>query len=355
MSDPNIYASGIDQFQNQRPDGWYDNLMRAYSKGSTLIDTAVEGVTDTVRSLFGSDSPLAGDRQPFLRADASWADIESYVAEWYGPGMVGYLNSIPEVRDVLIQAARNKQPYNVTLAQIQGTGWYRGTDAKQRDFGLLEANDPAEAQRRVKETGAAIHNTAQTLGLGFSAQQVASMAWQVERNGWSDPQTIDALLRGISWESLGPGELTANVDAVKDLAGDYLVQISDNTARAWSKRIASGEMTLAGVESALQHQAKSRFSWMGSQIDQGVTPLDYFRPVRDVVAGTLELPTEEINLMDPKWLSLVEVREPDGTVRGATMHEAMMRARSRPEFVDTRQADEMTSGLSSLVARAMGF
>lgn len=292
---------------------------------------------------------------PGLGPRATQGQILDFVSEHY-PGMIGFFNSNPEIRNLLTAAAREGWSPEKLQGEIMGTNWYRGTAASARDFEILEQTDPATAQAQVAATGAQIRDSAQTLGIGMSGATIAQLAWQANRNGWNDAQTVDALLYGLNWSTVEAGQLTANVDEIKDLAGDYLVDISDSTARQYSARMASGEMTMAGVESALIASAKGRFSWMASEIEQGVKPIDYFAPVRDTIARTLEVAPETINLMDPKWIPLVEVRDRDsGKMRAATLNEAMLSARNQSSFVNTQGAQEMSAGMIQLVQDAFGY
>ena len=325
------------------PEGWDPRLDEGWQ---------TRDLRPTAGQLLGVEEDAAST--PGLGPRATTGQIIDWVSEHY-PGMMGFFNSNPEIRAKLTEAAKWGWTPNKLEAEIQSTSWYRSTSANARDFALLEANDPASAQARVSATAAEVQNIARTLGLGLSGQQLAGMAWNIERNGWNSAQTIDALLRGISWESVGAGELRASVDDIKALSGDYLVTMTDRTAQQYAMKIASGEMTLAGVETVLKRQAQGRFNWMANEIDQGITPMDYFAPIRDTIASTLELAPEAVNLMDPQWLSLVEVRDEEtGKMRGATINEAMLKARNTAGWADTSQAQEMSAGALRLVQEAFG-
>ena len=291
---------------------------------------------------------------PGLGPMASTGQIMDYIADNY-PGMIGFFNANPELRGVLTEAAKWGWTPGKLQAEVQATKWYRATSASARDFEILQSSDPAEAQARVAAVGASIQNSARTMGLGLSGQQIAGMAWTATKNGWTDAQTIDALLKNLDWSTVQAGSLLANVDDIKAIAGDYLVDVSDHTAQQYSARIASGELTLEGVRAVLQRQARARFSWMADEIDAGVAPSDYFAPVRDVLARTLEVAPESINLMDPKWLGLVEVKDDEtGKMRAATLNEAMLAGRRESNWVDTQQATEMSAGLMQMLKGAFG-
>ena len=285
--------------------------------------------------------------------NASIAELEAYARQKYGY-MAGFLN-IPEVRDVLLNAARNGWGPEELYGALSQTEWWRSTSAAARTWTQLMSEDPAEAQRMVQETAATISDIARQYGLTLSAGQIAALATETTKHGWSEAQQIDALMRNINWDTVEGGNLTRSRDRVKALASQYMVRLSEDTARNYAERIARGELTEEGVLSIFQSQAKARFSYMADMLDQGVTPYDYFAPARDVIASTLEVGADTIDMMDPKWLGVLEVKdEQSGQLRAATMNEAMLAARKRPEWAGTRNAQEMTAAMVSGLANAFG-
>lgn len=283
---------------------------------------------------------------------ASDEDLEAYVRDNYG-FMGGFLD-IPEVRSVLLNAARNKWEPGKIQGALYNTAWWKNTNASQREWARLLSEDPASARQQLQAQSAIVNDRAKSLGIHLSPAQINNMASMIQQNGWTTEQYIDNLIAQVDWSSIQGGELTANVDHIKEIAGQYLISISDTTARNYSTRIAAGELTEDGVRSIMQEQAKGRFGWMASQIDQGVTVADYLAPVRDTIARELEVTSDEINLMDPKWLSLVEVRDEKGEMRAATMNEAMLSARKQSGYAKTRGAQEMATSMMSQIGQIFG-
>jgi len=74
----------------------------------------------------------------------------------------------------------------------------------------------------------------------LSSQQIADMAWTATASGWNDAQTIDQLVAAFNWETTTGGDMTAYRDSVKEIGANYLVQVSEETARSYAARIASG-------------------------------------------------------------------------------------------------------------------
>lgn len=274
------------------------------------------------------------------------------VASKYGYA-AGFLNH-PEVGPILARAAREGWGEQELYGAISQTGWWKATSDSQRGWQMLVNEDPATAARLAAETASNIQNRASSLGVNLSQDQVADLARTATQNGWTNEQVMDQLISTANWAGLDAGDLTAARDEVKAIAGDYLVSVSDATAQRYAERIASGEMTQAGVRSAMQAQARTRFSWMQDEIDQGITPSMYLDPIKNVIANELELAPEAVNLMDGEWLGLVEVQGDDGKMRAATQREAQLSARKDSRWKSTSNAQSQVARAASFVQQAMG-
>jgi hypothetical protein len=267
--------------------------------------------------------------------------------------MAGFLN-IPEVRDVLLNAARNGWDAGRLYGAISQTSWWRNTSSSARQWAQLLSEDPAEARRMVQEYAASISDAARSYGLTLSGDQIARLATTSAQMGWTPEEQIDNILKNVNWSTLEGGTLTSLRDRMKMIAGEYLVGISDDTAQNYAVRIARGELTEQGVASIMQSQAKARFGYMAPQIDAGVTPSMFFAPARDMVATTLEVNPEQISLMEPRWLSLLEKRDDKGQLMPATLNDAMLAARRQPEWMDTKNATELMANFGTQLQQAFG-
>ena len=265
--------------------------------------------------------------------------------------LAGFLNH-PEVGPILRRAASEGWGELELYGAISKTNFWKNNSAAQRTWWQLQNEDPAEARRQVAQTAATITNRAKTLGVNVN---VGALAAAATANGWTDAQTIDAIIQQVNWATLESGDLTAMRDDVKAIGSDYLVGVSEQTAQNYAARIASGEMSMEGVRSAMLKQAKARFGWMADELDQGMTVKDYFAPVKDVIARELGVAHEEVNLMDSKYLKMVEKKdEQTGKMRAATLDEAMLTARRDPRFATSQKAKEMSTNLTGMITEIFG-
>lgn len=212
----------------------------------------------------------------------------------------------------------------------------------------------ANKKERARNLAAELSDRSKQLGLNLSDADIAKLAKQAIDEDWSEAVITDKLLVSLDWNNVTGGDLTAGVDLLRQMGASYLVKVGDAQAQDWAARMARGELTQQGVASMLQQQAKARFSWMGQLIDQGVKPSDYFAPTRSVIADTLEVGVEQIDMLDPTWMGLVEVADGRGGTRAATLNEAMLAARRRPEWSQTRGAQELAAQAGQRLASIFG-
>ncbi len=324
---------------------WYQNRLRRGVTGvgtANQIPSSIPG--ETFYGRYADQYGVPGGPRP--------GDVDSYIRTNY-PYMAAFLGN-PEVGPILRKAALEGWDEGRLYGAVQATGWWRNTSAANRQWQALQAEDPAEASRLAGQTASNMQNRAASLGINMSPGQIQSLALQATANGWTDNQVVDELLRSLNWATVQAGDLTALVDTVKATGGAYLVDVSDETARSYAAAIASGEMSEAGVSSVMQRQAKARFGWMADEIDQGVTPSQYFMPVRDTIARELEMAPESVDMMNPRWMGLIETRDESGTTRAATLNEARLAARREPEWQATRGAGDLMSQAAAAIGNVFG-
>jgi urease gamma subunit len=279
-------------------------------------------------------------------------DVDAYIRENYGQ-MAGFINH-PEIGKILREAALGEFDYGKLYGRVVATDWWKNTSAAQRTWQQLASEDPAEARRLVNQTAATMNNRAKSLGLNLSAAQIGGMATTATVNGWTDAQTVDQLMQQVNWATLKAGDLTAKRDEVMTIAGDYLVGVSASTAQSYAEAMASGEMSPQGVRSAMMKQAKARFGYLSSELDQGMTVKQYFAPVANRIEQELELGSGSVDMMDSKWLSMLEKTGDDGKLRAATLHEATQMARKDSRWANTQKAQEQTTNMMSSIGRIFG-
>lgn len=210
------------------------------------------------------------------------------------------------------------------------------------EFGLdLNSIDTARAS---------ITDAISQFGLDPSAFDVNQLAQQAISNNWDSNQLTDAILSTTTINSaIGDGLIKQEQNKVKALARRYMVPMSDGTAMTYALQKMQGQITDDTLMSAFTDQAKSLFPFLNSTIEAGLTPGDYFEPAREVLANTLELNVEDIDLTQSDFMDLVTTTDESGTTRANSMTEIMQAARKDKRWANTSNArSAVTTAVSAL-------
>ena len=223
-------------------------------------------------------------------------------------------------------------------------GWWESTSQAQRDWQALLIDDPATAQTQREAAQNLVREQFERLGFAATGSQIATIAENALRFGWTQDQITDSILGELPGQftegALGVGDVDGLMRQLKTEATRYYMPLSDTTAYDWARRILDGSMTQAAATSEMQRWAKTSYTWMGDQIDQGFTPSDYFRPFQEEIGNIMGTsPTEIDFLNDPYWRQLVAL--PDSTtgqVRAPTIMDAQRLAFANPAYSGTQHA-----------------
>ena len=311
-------------------------------------------------SNYNPDRRQGSPSHPGLPANPTNAQIREYDSWWYKSGAIwsGYMFANPEAATFIKeQAWLYRQNPDQVINQFMANGF------NQPAWRTDSSNGPgsrgpgggggASKEQQYGQAFAAVKNMASTLGLQLDDDAMRSLSKVVIDASWSNDQVMDYLAPGAT-NTTTAGSITAGVDEIKARAAQQLLTISDATAREWSTKIASGEMTMAAVSSMFQQQATLRYGWAADQINQGISVRDMMLPMRDRLASELEMAPEGVDVMDSKWLSMMQTTDEQGTTRIATENEMVRRARETTEWRSTRAASTETANASSMLMRIFG-
>lgn len=296
--------------------------------------------------------PSGGRQDPTMSLTP---DEEKEIIRRYGDA--AYLLDLPEIRPLLAKSIRTSPPWSAAelQAEISKTQWWKTTAAATRVWDDEMSRDPAQAMWRWNQRTVVIANMANQLGLNFNEGDAQWLAGRVLREGWSDEQLnrwFGKLVRERG--QVSAGSITQTQAELKNMASKYMTSMSDKDALDFASRIYEGSLSTDGVQSMLRDQAKNRFSWLSSQIDAGLTPMDLFSSTRNAVADMLEINPEQIDLNDQRWSALTSPVMQDGQTRSMTYYEAQQWARSRPEWRLTNNANREASDLTMNLMKVMG-
>jgi len=160
---------------------------------------------------------------------------QAYWYEFYKPR---YLRNGITSTDFILALAqtRSKMPSDsaLTLEQAAQIGVRFGIDpAKVASLtgasrggggGVSKAN-------QIKSLTAIINDMAGQLGIGFSPEEIGAIATTAQAQSWGAEQIVDHLTANVDWYKLNSGTLKTDYEKFKTAGKQYLVNLSDESAR----------------------------------------------------------------------------------------------------------------------------
>jgi hypothetical protein len=133
-----------------------------------------------------------------------------------------------------------------------------------------------------------------------------------------------------------------------------LVKVSDETARNYATRIASGESTIEAVRSLMISTAKTQNPWLSTQIDQGFSPNEILSASRDQIASSLGISQTEVDFNNSRFMNMVTVTDKDGSMRLANSNELTKNIRKDAAWAKTDEARRFTNDAAQAVSKIFG-
>lgn len=282
-------------------------------------------------------------------------EVEDQIRRDY-PHLAFYLDH-PEIGPILRQATEEGWDQSRLMGAIWQTRWWKTTSDTARAWENTVRSDPATARQRRQAMALQVRQLAGQHGIRLTPGGVAFMREYALRYGWDESHLRNAIANfGLDHLGrIGDGAIRNQATDLLAEAKAYLIPMDRRTATRYALRMMGGTRSAEGWRSMLRRQAGAKFSWMNDLIRDGVTPGDYFAPSRTIVAQTLGVNLEDVNLLEDRWRQLTEYRDPDsGERRAMTDTEAARWARSQAEWRHTDNANDMVAQGASAIMGAMG-
>ena len=343
-----------------------------------------------------------------LPPNASRAQIDQYIQANFG--YMAWALAVPELRQVL---EKSVVPNGLTMDQntfdglIRNTNWFKNNTQAMRSWVQMLGEDPETAQAQLDKQQANIQTEASMMGLNLNAGTLKDMSEQAIAYQWDKSMMDHALyseamrqtfagtagngklailggtspgdltgsgadasgmganphpgfayngpLKTITGDPFGGGTLSDYYAKVMQYAHNYMVSVSPTTAAQWAIGMSTGQMDTTAVEGNMIKLAQGKFPTLANEIASGITPSQYFDPITQDIARTLEIPPDEIDYTQPKWAQVLQYKDPtSGQVRPMTDAEAMNWARQQPEFQKTSAFAQAGASTVKSLATAFG-
>ena len=192
---------------------------------------------------------------------------------------------------------------------------------------------------------------------GLPERDWSDLSWQAASNNWNAAMIRDAVANQITMESSKREGIVKNViTKSRDVAANYFVNVGDEEALGWAKKIARGEMEEESIVASVRDRAKAQYYWLAPAIDQGVTLKEYFQPHRETIAKLMEVSAESVDFINnPKWNKVVRNVLPEQQgVREMNLGEVEEYVRQQEEWKNTKNAKTTANGAVAAIGRIFG-
>lgn len=143
--------------------------------------------------------------------------------------------------------------------------------------------------------------------------------------------------------------------ALKNLAADNGLMLSDGAATSYANKIVAGQVDENTVFNTLRESAANAFPSLADKIKAGIDVKTLADPYIQSMSNILEVPDTAIDLFDPKIRNAMAFTLPDGKVGTKSIYDFEKELRQDPRWQYTNKAREQAASVATTVLRDFGF
>jgi len=143
--------------------------------------------------------------------------------------------------------------------------------------------------------------------------------------------------------------------ALKNLAADNGLMLSDAAATSYSNKIVSGLIDENTAFNNIRESAANAFPALADKIKAGIDVKTLADPYIQSMSNILEVPDTAIDLFDPKIRNAMAFTLPDGKVGTKSIYDFEKELRRDPRWQYTNKAREQAADVATTVLRDFGF
>jgi hypothetical protein len=303
----------------------------------------------TVLAPTNSKAPYEIVPGKFMETGVYWQQVqEAYLGLSYGNLKTVNQNAVWEMAQLYVKNALTPMKMDTILRR------YGLNPTQIMNLSGGGGGSGVNTADQVRTLSALINDMAAQFGIPFTPEQITNLAAIAQKQNWSREQLVDELTKDVDWYKLNTGTIKTSYESYKTIGKQFLVNLSDQSAKDWALRVAKGEMTEETVLQSIRESAKTANPWLAEFIDRGLNPIDVLAPNRDFIAQNLELNPNDLDLMDQKTLGLMTAVGPDGNRKLADQGQMIKSVRTDERWKKTNNAKDLTAGMASLLSKIFG-
>lgn len=274
-------------------------------------------------------------------------EIEKYQREHFGNML--WVKQDPELKGLLELAAKEEWTPERFKAEFENSQWWKTKSDPIRKFIERQATDGATLNKEIDDKTKNMLALSQSMGFAFNYQDLLPLATDAIRFGWDELTLKQNLIGKVQYDPNQAGGLGAYQTQAKAWGKDYLINMTDQEAFDWSRKIFTGEATQETVQEALRLKAKGSYPTIADFIESGGKPKDFFAQHISTAAQLLEVDPSNIDLTDPRYQEIISHADEAGKVRYMSVPETARFIKQKDEYWKTNNSStEVSSILNSL-------
>lgn len=252
------------------------------------------------------------------------------------------------------------------VAELRNTKWYKTRSETVRSGMVLQKADPAEFNRRILRSKQEVSDLYfQMTGRAMSDASAAALGKQAFLFGYTEAELRDhvgGMVKGQTLMTHGGlgGTLGEAERTLRKAADDYGLDLSDTYFASKLNDIARQRTDTTTVVNNFVDMAKSRYTAIADQLDQGQTVKDIAEPFRQMMAKTLEISDQSIRINDRQIQKALTYRPAVGnkvgppTLMSLDQFEIDIK-KNDPRWDRTKNAQSSAMAAGRKVLQDMGF
>lgn len=232
---------------------------------------------------------------------------------------------------------------------------YYGRDALQTELATWV---PTLQSRYKSKTGASRSTVKETYKNGVLTSTVYLTADNEDPSIFLEDKIQAQLASGkqeINELAIPEGPSGKYFVAIKNLAYDNGIKLSDSDARSYSNKIVAGLVDENTVFNTIRESAASAFPALADKIKAGLDLKSLASPYIQSMSDILEIPDTAIDLFDPQIRSAMAYTLPDGKVGTKSIYDFEKELRKDDRWQYTNKAREQAASVATTVLRDFGF
>ena len=187
--------------------------------------------------------------------------------------------------------------------ELETTSWWRDLSEAQREWEVLSAEQPGEANLRISDNRRTAQQLGMLMGVQLSDSQLDALARKAAENGWSEDDfrlAIAAEFKPTSGTEYS-GDAQNTMAQLRAMAEQYLVRPSDKLINEWTVQVLRGDRAVEDFRTYFMDRAASMYKGVADDIRAGATTREILDPYLADAYEELGVTEANVNLFDAKW------------------------------------------------------